>query len=147
MKLVISAAAMFLFSTASLAKTCEIKVEANDQMQYNVKEIVVEKGCTEVNLTLKATGKLPKSAMGHNIIISTDKDMPAIIADGIKAGLVKDYHVAGDARLVAATKLVGGGESVSTTFKTSALKSGENYVFFCSFPGHSGIMKGTVVIK
>lgn len=147
MKLILSAAALCMFSTASMAKTCEISVEATDQMQYNAKEITVEKGCTEVKITLKHTGKLPKSAMGHNLVISTDKDMPAVATDSMKAGLVKEYVVQGDARVIAATKLAGGGETVSTSFKTSALKTGETYMFFCTFPGHSGIMKGTVIVK
>ncbi|HEY8683885.1 MAG TPA: hypothetical protein VIM06_12000 [Rhodanobacter sp.] len=30
------------------------------------------------------------------------------------------------------------------TFKLSALKAGESYVFFCSFPGHAALMKGTL---
>ena len=37
---------------------------------------------------------------------------------------------------------VGGGQTTSVTFPTSALKKGESYTFFCSFPGHSSIMKG-----
>jgi azurin len=37
---------------------------------------------------------------------------------------------------------VGGGQSDTIKFATSALKQGEAYSFFCSFPGHSAIMKG-----
>ena len=48
----------------------------------------------------------------------------------------------GDARVIAHTKIIGGGQTTSVTFPTSKLKKGEAYTFFCSFPGHWSIMKG-----
>ena len=41
----------------------------------------------------------------------------------------------------------GGGESASTSFDAAKLKAGESYTWFCSFPGHSGIMKGTMTLS
>ena len=52
----------------------------------------------------------------------------------------------GDKRVLAATKLVGGGGKTSTTLSGKRLVAGGDYVFFCSFPGHSGIMKGKLVV-
>ena len=54
---------------------------------------------------------------------------------------------AGDARVIAATKLLGGGESDSVTFDVAKLKAGEAFSFFCTFPGHSALMKGTLQLK
>lgn len=51
-----------------------------------------------------------------------------------------------DARVLAHTKVIGGGETASVTFKPSLLKPGKAHVFFCSFPGHSTIMHGTVTL-
>jgi azurin len=147
MKFVLSAAAAVFFAGSAAAKTCDVPVEATDAMQYNTKELAIGKDCKEVKLILKHTGKLPKTAMGHNLVIATDKDMQAVAADGLKAGITSEYLQKGDARVVAATKLVGGGEETSTTFKVSALKAGETYKFFCTFPGHLGIMQGSVVVK
>lgn len=133
------------FSAAgALAKTCEILVEGSDSMQFNTKELTIGKDCKEVKLTLKHTGKLPKSAMGHNLVISSEKDQAGILAESAKAGLAKDYLPEGDKRVVAATKLLGGGETSTITFKKDLLKAGEAYKFFCTFPGHSGLMQGVV---
>lgn len=33
------------------------------------------------------------------------------------------------------------------TFKVSALKAGEAYEFFCLFPNHAALMKGTLTLK
>lgn len=147
MKFVFSAAAaLFLAGTAS-AKTCDVVVESTDAMQYNTKELTIGKDCKDVKITLKHVGKLPKTAMGHNLVITAEKDMQPVASDGLKAGITNDYLPKGDARVIAATKLIGGGEETSTTFKAASLKEGEKYKFFCSFPGHVGIMQGNVVVK
>lgn len=67
-------------------------------------------------------------------------------ADGAKAGLASNYIKPGDTRVLARTKVIGGGETTSVTFKSVRLKIGTDYVFFCSFPGHSAAMHGTVIL-
>lgn len=126
------------------ASSCSTTVEGNDAMQFNQKQIVVPATCKQFTVTLKHVGKLPKAAMGHNIVIAATADEQGVLADGGKAGLEANYVKPGDSRVVAHTKVVGGGESDSATFKTAALKPGQDYSFFCSFPGHAALMKGTV---
>ncbi len=113
-------------------------------MQFNTKSIVVDKTCKEFTINLKHTGKLPKAAMGHNVVISKKADESAVATDGMKAGLDNNYVKAGDERVIAHTDVVGGGESTSVTFDVSKLKEGEDYAFFCSFPGHWSIMTGEI---
>lgn len=141
-KLLFTLVSSFGISVTALAKTCDVTIEGNDQMKYNNTEIKAA-GCSEVKLTLKHTGKLPKAAMGHNVVISAKSDMQTLTADATKAGPAKDYTPSG-AKVIAATKLVGGGESDTITFKTDKFKKGTDYVFFCTFPGHSSIMNGKV---
>jgi len=129
------------------AKTCNVNIEATDAMQYNMKTISVAKDCTTVKVTLKHTGKLPKAAMGHDWVLADAKDMQAIITAGTQAGLANNYQPKNDKRVIAATKLIGGGETATTEFKTSALKKGESYKYFCTFPGHASVMNGTFEIK
>lgn len=126
------------------AATCDTTVEGNDAMQFNTKEIVVDKSCKEFTVHLKHTGKLPKAAMGHNWVLTKNSDMQTVVNEGIGAGAAQDYVKAGDTRVIAHTKVVGGGESDSVTFDTSKLAAGETYAFFCSFPGHWTLMKGTL---
>ncbi len=65
-------------------------------------------------------------------------------ADGMKAGAGSSYEKPGDTRILAHTKLIGGGESDSVTFDVSKIAAGGNYAYFCSFPGHWAMMKGTL---
>jgi azurin len=123
-------------------KVCKVDIAGNDQMQFDKKEIVVAADCTEVEVTLKHTGKLPAQAMGHNWVLTKTSDLTAVATDGMGAGLANDHIKKGDTRVIAYTKIIGGGQTTSVKFKTSLLKKGEAYSFFCSFPGHYSLMKG-----
>ena len=125
------------------AAGCEQVVKSNDAMQYDVKEIIVPKSCKKFTVKLEHTGKLPKAAMGHNWVLTKDADFQAMTKAGASAGIAKDY-VADDVRIVAHTKLLGGGESTAITFDVSKLAAGASYTYFCSFPGHWAMMKGTL---
>ncbi|MNP11631.1 Azurin [compost metagenome] len=85
--------------------------------------------------------------MGHNLVISKEADMQPIATDGLGAGIEKSYLKEGDARVIAHTKIIGAGEKDSVTFDVAKLAEGEKYGFFCSFPGHISMMKGTVTVK
>jgi azurin len=130
------------FAHAAAAKTCEVAIEGDDAMKFNKTEIAIAGDCTEVRLTLKHTGKLPVTAMGHNWVLTQTSDFQSVANDGAKAGPKADYLPSNDPRIIAHTKLIGGGESTSVTFPTSKLKQGGDYTFFCSFPGHWAQMKG-----
>lgn len=128
----------------AMAADCAVTVEGNDQMQFNVKNIEVPKACKNYTVTLKHVGKMPKSSMGHNIVLTTTADATATAADGMKAGAAADYVKAGDSRVIAHSKVIGGGESTDMVIDVSKLKAGTDYTYFCSFPGHSFIMKGAL---
>ncbi|MFT4257518.1 MAG: azurin [Pseudoxanthomonas sp.] len=128
------------------AATCSVNLEGNDAMKFDLTNIDVPKSCTEFTLNLKHVGKLPKAAMGHNVVIARTADIPAVASDGLKAGIAADYVKAGDARVVAHSKLIGGGETTSVKIPVARLAGGP-YGFFCSFPGHSALMKGTLTLK
>ena len=121
---------------------CTLEISANDQMQYDKKELSVPATCKEVTVNLKHTGKLPKQAMGHNWVLVNTPDLTAVANAGMAAGVASDYVPQGDKRVLAHTKLVGGGESTSVTFSTSALKKGGDYSYLCTFPGHNALMRG-----
>jgi azurin len=125
-------------------KVCKLEITGNDQMQFDKKELAVAGDCTQVELTLHHSGKLPAQAMGHNWVLTKTPDMAGVASDGIPAGFANDHIKKGDARVIAHTKIIGGGQTTSITFPTSALTKGGAYTFFCSFPGHSSLMKGTL---
>jgi azurin len=81
--------------------------------------------------------------MGHDWVLARDSDVSAIVNAGLAAGSKHGYLPESDHRIIAATKVVGGGESAVTKFSTGALQEGVRYAFFCTSPGHSTVMRGT----
>ncbi|MGB3391873.1 MAG: azurin [Stenotrophomonas sp.] len=148
-KLIIaSTLALGAAGAAHAADTCSVTVEGNDAMRYNVANIDVPKSCANFTINLKHAGKMAKNVMGHNVVVAKTADMKGIDSDGIKAGLAADYVKAGDARVIAHSKVVGGGETTSVSVPVAKLvAAGAPLSFFCSFPGHSALMKGTVTLK
>ena len=144
-KLVV-ASLLTLASAQVFAADCSVTVDSTDQMSFDTKEIKISKSCKTFTVNLTHSGAMPKNVMGHNLVIAKTADMPGITTEGIPAGLDANYLKAGDDRVIAHTKIIGAGEKDSVSFDVSTLKAGEDYSFFCSYPGHSTMMKGAVTL-
>ena len=131
---------------AAATAECSTDLSANDAMQYSSKEIAIPASCQQFTINFKHAGSMPKAAMGHNVVIAKTSDLNAVIKDGLKAGPAADYVKVGDERVLAKTKLLGGGESASLTLDVAAIKAAPQS-FVCTVPGHTGSMRGNIVIK
>ncbi len=134
---------LILATGSSMANECELSINSTDQMQYDQQELSVPSSCETVKLTLNHTGKLPINVMGHNWVLSTSDDFQKVAQAGMSAGADNNYVPKDDARVLASTKVIGGGDSTSITFSLDKMDAAGSYTFFCSFPGHWAIMKGT----
>jgi azurin len=141
----ISSGAFFFAAPASAADNCKAEITGNDLMQYDKKELKFDASCATVEITLKHIGKLAKEAMGHNWVLVNTADAMAVANDGLSAGLAANYIKAGDKRVIAHTKVLGGGESDTIKIPASALKKGGDYSYECTFPGHVALMKGKFI--
>jgi azurin len=139
--------ALLLGTPAQAAKLCKLEITGNDMIQYDKKQLKVGADCTQVELTLTHVGKLPAASMGHDWVLVKADDMAAVASDGLAAGAANNYVKKDDARVIAHTKVIGGGESASVTFATSALKKGQSYKYMCTFPGHNALMNGDLIIE
>lgn len=126
----------------------KIIIQSNDLMKYDKNVISAEQG-KAYEITLKNIGKLPKAAMGHNLIIlkpGTDAltfGQALITKHG--ATLQNEWKpVKGGRHVLAQTKMLGPNEQ--DTLKIKFNKSGA-YHYLCSFPGHFGQMRGIINVK
>jgi azurin len=131
---------------AAVVANCSTQVEGNDALQFNVGSITVPSSCAEFTITLRHTGQMPVAAMGHNVVITRAADRQAVAAAGQSAGVDGGFLPAGDPRVLAHTDLIGGGGTTSVTFPVSAIQGDGPYEFFCSFPGHWAVMRGTILV-
>jgi azurin len=143
----LGAGALLLASGFVYADPCKIAIDSNDMMQFSAHELAVPANCTDVEVTLRHAGQLPAKVMGHDWVLAKDSDMSAIVNAGLAAGLTHGFLPENDKRIIAATKVVGGGESTTVKFSIAALVQGARYVFFCTSPGHSAVMRGRFVLR
>ena len=127
---------------AAHADPCKVEISGNDVMQYDKMELAVPASCKQITLTLHHAGKQPREAMGHDWALVKTADLAAVAQAGIGAGLANNYLAPGDKRVLAHTRVIGGGESTSVTFSASLLSKGGAYSYLCTFPGHSALMHG-----
>lgn len=129
---------------AADANVADVTINGDDQMKFDLTEIKVQSG-QKVKLTLNHVGKLPIEAMGHNwVLLKEGVDLTAFAAEAAKAK-DNDYIPEGhEGDIITHTKTIGGGESVTIEFDAPEVGT---YEFLCTFPGHSGMMKGHFIVE
>lgn len=143
----LSITSAFFILSAEKKSAHEITISGNDTMQFDIKNFDVTAG-KEVKLTFKNTGKLPKIAMGHNLVL-LKKGITAIAfgqkALGAGANAVNPLPESLKSDVIASTKLLGPGEQEILTF--TAPNDPGSYEYVCTFPGHFAMMRGTMTVK
>ncbi len=123
-----------------------VVITGGDTMQFDVTAFEAKAG-EEITVTFKNGGNLPKTAMGHNLVILKPGSDLASFAMAAMSATTTEYIPQDDtnkALVVASTKVLGPGEEEALTFTPT--EAGE-YPFLCSFPGHFSIMKGIMTVK
>lgn len=125
-------------------KVVTVALTGNDQMKFNLTEIKIPANRT-VKLTLTHVGKLPAAGMGHNfVLLKAGTDMQAFASKAIAAAATGYIPASEAGSVIASTKVIGGGESVTIEFAAPAAGT---YDYLCSFPGHSALMKGKLIVQ
>ncbi len=126
---------------AVVGNVVKLELAGNDAMKFDKSEFKVKAG-QKITLTLKHTGKMKKTIMGHNfVLLKQGTDIPKF-AEKAMAAKANDYIPSEG--VIAHTKTIGGGESTSVTFTAPAKGI---YDFICSYPGHYGMMKGKFIVE
>lgn len=131
---------------AELTPDRSITVTANDQMKFNLAEISAKPG-EVLSLTLENVGTMPKFSMGHNLVILKRGVDTQKFCEAAMTQATNDYIPAEmEQSVVAATALLGGGESDTIVFQVPSEKG--DYPFVCSFPGHYQVgMRGLLKVQ
>lgn len=120
-----------------------LTIECNDQMQFTKSELLATTGT--ITLTLKHVGKMEKTVMGHNLVIlKPGTDIPDFSIKSADAKATEFIPASEKANVIAHTRLLGGGESDTIEFEIAEKGT---YDYICSFPGHSTIMKGKLIVE
>ena len=110
------------------------------EMKFDVENITVDEG-SWVRITLVNEGI--DIAMQHNIVFVKYGTRKEIATQAIDAGPDMKY-VPNNDNVIASSDLAMPGETVVLEFK--APPKG-NYEYICTYPGHSEIMRGYLIVK
>ena len=123
-----------------------VEITGSETMKYDVTEITAKPG-ERIRVVLKAVGSMPKIAMGHNFVLLKAGASPMEVSNAAFNARETDFVPAAmKDKILASTKLAGGGETVEVTF-TAPAKAGK-YDYLCTFPGHFAAgMKGVLTVK
>ncbi len=120
-----------------------LALSGNDMMQFDKSELMAQAG-EKITLTFRHVGQLDRRIMGHNFVLLTPgTDITGFANEAAAAGESADWIPNDGVQVIAHTKMLGGGQTDVITFE--APEPGV-YDFICSFPGHSGMMRGTLTI-
>ena len=139
---------LLLILPLSFANTCSTNLEGNTMMQYSSNNIEVDSSCSVFTIKFKNTSTVAKEYGGHNVIVSSDADFSSLtsLVDPTVHSPENGYLPNSD-KIIAKSPIIGPNESYNVEIDVSRLNSGEKYVFWCSFTGHWGVMKGNLVVK
>lgn len=119
----------------------EIVIQTKN-MQYDLKEIKVTEG-ESLLLNLKNIDGMP-----HNLVITTEKDYTSVGMASFKMlndpKAVKKHYIPDMKEVLAYTFIVQPKGSHKLYLKAPTKG---RYTFFCTFPGHWQLMKGTLIVE
>ncbi len=123
-----------------------VELTANDAMKFSETEIRAKAG-EALAVTLKNVGTMPKMSMGHNwVLVEAGVDLNVFVSDASTSAKTDFVPAAHKNQIIAATKLLGPGESDTVRFYAPT-KPGR-YIYLCTFPGHFQVgMKGILVVE
>lgn len=131
---------------ATAAPVCSATIEGQPGKKFDMTELRVSRRCDTFTVHLVHTGKKPWREAGHNWVLVRSADIDGVIADGLRAGDSHAWVPPNDARVIAATQMLSGGEHAQVQFPTARLRPGEAYTYLCTFPSHALPMRGRLVL-
>ena len=126
------------------SKLAEFSLTANDEMKFNLKNMVVREGDL-VKIKFINVGRMAKNVMGHNFVLLKPNVEPAQFATKALSFKDNDYIPEDEiGNIIVKSKLLGPGEEEIIEFKAP---SKGTYKFICSFPGHYLSMQGSLIVR
>ena len=124
----------------------EVYIEGNDQLKFSVETIKAKPGQT-LKITLKTISNMDKSQMAHNwVLLKKGTDGLNFVSKGLQHADNDYIDPKLEDKIIAATEMLGGGETDTITFKVPEEKG--TYEYVCTFRAHyQAGMKGKLIVE
>ena len=135
-----------LILSSNIFAACAVEVSSSDNLKFNKNKLTINSSCVEFKINFKHNGEMAAKTAGHNVVITESRHFESVVSKidmslGESSGFLLNMK-----EIIAKTAIIGGGSQVSVTIDATKLSKKNNYTFFCSFPGHYGVMKGVVEV-
>jgi len=140
MKNILLSTILLFTSLSTFAAGTTVRIGAvGETMAFDKTTFEVKAG-SDVTVIFKNVSK----TLEHNWVLTEPGKDQTVAMEGIKAGGDKGWF-AKTADVIAFTKMIKPGGEEKVSFKAPT-KPG-SYPYICTFPGHSAMMKGTMIVK
>ena len=130
-------------TTPESSNQTTLALTGNDAMQFDKKTLEASVG-KPIKLTFRHVGKMDKRIMGHNfVLLKPDTNIVGFANQAAASGAKTDWIPNDGVAVIVHTKMLGGGQSDVIIFDAPAPGV---YDFICSFPGHSSMMRGQLIV-
>ena len=145
-KLVMLQVFLMLFLGTNTFGQREVYIEGLNKLRYSVETIHAKPG-EKLTIRLKTISEMDKSQMAHNwVLLKQGTDALDFVTKGLQHPDNDFIDPQLTDKIIAKTKMVGGGEEDSVTF-TVPQKKGE-YEYVCTFRAHfQAGMKGKLIVE
>ena len=125
---------------------CEVQVQVDDSLRFAPARIEVPASCDQFTVLLTHIGRLPKVASPRNWVLTKTELADAVARDAERAGAVNNWIQPEDERVLAASSVVGRGETVRVVIPVKRLAHGVSYTYLSTIPGFSPVLRGTLSV-
>ena len=136
----------FLAFSFNLYAACSTDISSSDMLKFDKTKLTIDSSCASFTINFKHKGEMSAKTSGHNVVILESKNYDKVKSK-IDINLGEDSGYLPDMlEVIAKTEIIGGGSQTSVTMDATKLSKNAKYMFFCSFPGHYGAMKGSIEV-
>jgi azurin len=137
--MLLAASGLSLYAEAGAVSVLNLSTQGSE-IAFSKTKLTAKPGAVEI--TFKNTSS-PDAAMPHNLVIlKPGTSVDEIAAQSITAGPSKNY-ISDSPAIIAHTAMLDAGKSEKLALTLDA----GVYPYFCSYPGHAALMKGTLTVK
>lgn len=126
--------------------TCSAKVQVDDTLRFSPPKLEVPMACEQFTVLLSHVGRLPKVASPRNWVLTTQAAADAVARDAELAGAANGWVKPDDEQVLAASSVIGSGETVRVQFEVAKLQPEVQYTYLSTIPGFSPVLRGTLTV-
>ncbi|MFW8566007.1 plastocyanin/azurin family copper-binding protein [Orrella sp. 11846] len=123
---------------------CEVHLAVGDTLRFSQTQIDVPQNCERFTVELEHIGRLPKTATPQNWVLTTRPYLETVARAAYRAGEINHWTAPNSEHILAATPLIGRGETTRVILDVSSLDTETDYRFLSTVGGHSPRMRGTL---